>query len=61
MKFTHFYHSGCGTDFYVRYGLEQNVSDVDYCPSCGKEDRVIKEGVIEMEGLIVSKSDITMD
>lgn len=61
MKYTEFYHEGCDTTFFVKYSIEQHVSDVDYCPSCGKEGRVVKEGVKELDGLIVGKGDITLD
>lgn len=61
MKFTEFNHPECDTTFYVRYSFEQDVADVDYCPGCGGTGRFEKEGVTEMQGLIVSKSDIVED
>lgn len=61
MKFTEFYHSECDTTFHVRYAIEQDVADIDFCPSCGGTGRFEKEGVTELEGLIVGKTDIKED
>ena len=61
MKFTEFYHEGCDTTFFVKYGVEQHVSDVDCCPSCGKRGHFEKESVRELDGLLVGKGDITIE
>lgn len=59
MKWTEFRHPGCQTTFHVKYLYEQDVKDVDHCPSCGKTGGITKEGVVELEGLLCSKEDIT--
>lgn len=61
MKYTEFYHEGCDSTFFVKYAIEQNVSDIDYCPSCGKKGHFEKESVRELDGLLVTKTDISKD
>lgn len=61
MLYTHFYCPGCETDFHVKYAIEQDVADVDFCPSCGQTGRVEKRGTTELDGLIVSKGEIVED
>lgn len=61
MKYTKFHCPNCSTNFFVRYGVEQNVADIDFTPCCGHDGKVIKEDVIQMDGLIVSKGDVVED
>lgn len=58
MKFTKFYHEGCDTTFHVKYAIEQHVKDIEFCPSCGGYGKFTKEGVTELNGLLVTVSDI---
>lgn len=55
MKFTGFNSNCCGQTFWVRYAVEQNASDIENCPSCGKgyePGRFEKIGVKELKGII---------
>lgn len=58
MKYTGFYHDYCDSTFWVKYAIEQDVSDIDHCPSCGHDGMVEKVGVRELDGLIVSKTEV---
>lgn len=56
MKYTGFYANCCDTTFWVKYGVEQNASDIEHCPSCGEEyepGKFEKEEVKKLDGLIV--------
>lgn len=61
MKWTEFHSGCCDTDFFVKYAIEQHVKDIDHCPSCGGQGPFKKQGVTEMDGLLVTKSDIVDD
>lgn len=56
MKYTGFYANCCDTDFWVKYAVEQDVSDIEHCPSCGEEyepGKFEKTGTKELDGLVV--------
>lgn len=61
MKWTEFHSECCDTTFHVKHVQEQNVVDIDHCPSCGADGKFTKEGVTRIEGLRVTKEDVNVD
>lgn len=61
MRWTKFFHGGCGRYFNIRHPLEQDEEDIDHCPVCGGTGEMRKKEVVEIKGLIARKKDTKMD